>query len=144
MFIWLPVIFYCHDLRSFCSVPWRSSDFWYSSCHDFRLSNFRWKISRKEICPFHRKTTFSIGIYWYVLDMHGQRRRDTINGNLRNSVSALAYFSSTFFHAFNFFWRLQLFSRLQPFFTTSTVFHDFNFFFTTSTFRRDLNILARL
>ena len=42
------------------------------SRRDFRLSYFRKRI---EFCLFHRKTKFSIGIHWCVLDMHGGRNK---------------------------------------------------------------------
>ena len=54
-------------------------------------------------------------------------------GLVRSPVSAIWYFSSTFFPrpqlfftTSTFFLDLNFFSRLQLFFTTSTFFHDFN------------------
>lgn len=40
------------------------------SRHEFRLSYFRWKVSRIEFCLSHRKTTFSMAIFLCVLGMH--------------------------------------------------------------------------
>ena len=45
------------------------------SRRDFRLSYFREKVSQIEFCLFHRITTFSIGIHWCVLDIHGGRNK---------------------------------------------------------------------
>ena len=50
---------------------------------------------------------------------------------LQSPVSAVTYFSSTFF-----------FSQLQLFFTTSTFFCDLTFFFKTSNFFHDFNIFS--
>ena len=48
---------------------------------------------------------------------------------LRGQVSAISYFSSNFFHDFNFCAGLQLSAQLQLFFTTVTFFttQHFNF-----------------
>ena len=40
------------------------------SRHEFRLSYFRWKVSRIEFCLSHRKTTFSMAIFLCVLGMY--------------------------------------------------------------------------
>ena len=52
------------------------------SRRDFRLSYFRRKVSPIEFCLFHRITTFSIGIHWCVLDMHGGRNKGKFDNHL--------------------------------------------------------------
>ena len=38
---------------------------------NFLRDTIRRKVSQRDFCQFHRKTTFSIGIYWCVLEIYG-------------------------------------------------------------------------
>ena len=113
-------------------------DFQYYSCHDFRLSNFRRKISRIENLPilsenhvFHRNLLVCIG--------HARAKKTRYDEFKPTKPSQCHRIFLS-----NFFSRLQLFFTTSNFFTTSTFFHAFNIFFTTSTFFHDFNFMARL